>query len=66
MLNIGRSLNLLLNDERYNSFLLMNPNLSLMNIDPTFLTPIAIMAINYFVISGSTHPFIVNIKQRKL
>jgi hypothetical protein len=56
----------LLNDERYNTFLLLDPSLDLMNLDPTFITPIAIILINYFLMSRSAHPFLVHLRQRRL
>ena len=31
--------------------------------DPTFAMPIAVMILNYTLLNGSSHPFLVNIRQ---
>jgi hypothetical protein len=60
--NIGRSLNTLLVDQRYNSLLMLDPMVSLAALDITHITPVLIMLVNYLVLAGSTHPFLIHLR----
>lgn len=37
---------------------------NLLSYDPTFITPIIIMALNYILIKGSCHPFLINVTRK--
>lgn len=64
MVGIGRALNSLLNDQRYNAFLMMDPTVAA--FDPTYLSPLLVMIANYALLGWSTHPFLVHLRQRNL
>ena len=39
---------------------------SVVGLDPTYISPVLVMLLNYTLLNGSTHPFYVHIRQRKL
>lgn len=64
IVGIGRTLNYLLNDQRYNAFLMLDPSVAF--LDPTYISPVLVMLLNYLLVGKSDHPFLVHIRQRKL
>lgn len=64
LLTIARALNSLLNDERYAQWMLSGSDI--VSHDPTFITPMAVMLINYILLHKSTHPFLIHLRGRKM
>lgn len=64
IVGIGRALNYLLNDQRYNGFLMLDPSVAF--LDPTYISPVLVMLLNYLLVGKSDHPFLVHLRQRKL